>query len=212
MALTPKQVAINALWKENPIFFQVLGICSTLAVTNQLINTLYMCFGLTFTTTLSNWVFSLIRNFVPPRVRIITQVMIIAVFVMIVEILIKVLDPDIHRIIGPYVGLIITNCIVMGRLEAFAGQNKPGISLLDGCMQGIGYSCILIIIACVREPLGFGTILGFPLPERELWWHQWTIMVQAPGAFFMLAIVTWIARGMIARQNKPATTTSAAKS
>jgi Na+-transporting NADH:ubiquinone oxidoreductase subunit D len=124
----------------------------------------------------------------------IVQVLIIASYVMIVDILIKAADPEIHRFIGPYVGLIITNCIIMGRAEAFAGKNTPGISFLDGVASGIGYSVILIAIALIREPLGFGTILGFVLPARDIWWHQWTIMVMPSGAFFTLAVITWYAR------------------
>jgi Na+-transporting NADH:ubiquinone oxidoreductase subunit D len=198
MALTPKQVLIDGLWKQNPIFFQVLGICSTLAVTNLLLNTLLMCFGLIFTTTLSGLFVSLLRNYMPQRIRMIVQVLIISVFVMIVDIIIRAFAPDIHRFIGPYVGLIITNCIVMGRLEAFASRNRPFISMWDGAVQGVGYSVVLIAIACVREPLGFGTLLGYKLPALDLWWHQWTIMVMAPGAFFMLATVTWWARAIAA--------------
>ena len=176
------------------MFRQVLGICSTRAVTNLLENTLYMCAGVIFVTVLTNVTISLLRNFIPQRIRMIVQVLIIASFVMMVDITIKALAPDIHRFIGPYVGLIITNCIIMGRAEAFASQNKPFASLIDGFASGVGYSLILILIACIREPLGFGTILGFQLPAKELWWHQWTIMVMPPGAFFMLAIVTWFAR------------------
>ena len=101
--------------------------------------------------------------------------------------------------LGPYVGLIITNCIIMGRAEAFASQNKPWISFLDGIASGLGYSFVLIAIALIREPLGFGTLLGHALPARDLWWHQWTIMVMPPGAFFMLGIATWMARGWTAR-------------
>ncbi len=185
---------IKSLWEENPVFRQVLGICSTLAVTNLLANTLFMCFGVTFVTALSSFTISLLRDYIPKRTRMIVQVIIISCFVMMVDILIKALAPDIHRFIGPYVGLIITNCIIMGRAEAFASQNKPLASLIDGFGSGIGYSMILIVIACIREPLGFGTLFGYALPFKELWWHQWTIMVMPPGAFFMLALVTWIAR------------------
>jgi len=202
MAESPARILENGLWKENPIYRQVLGICSALAVTNLLANTLFMCFGVIFTVTLSNFTISLLRNHIPPRVRMIVQVLIIATFVMMVDIIIKALAPDIHRFIGPYVGLIITNCIIMGRAEAFASQNKPVASLLDGLACGMGYSLVLIAIALVREPFGFGTILGYALPAREVWWHQWTIMVMPPGAFFMLAIATWIARSVFVK--KPA--------
>lgn len=196
MADTSKSIFIKGLWAENPVFRQVLGICSTLAVTNLMANTLFMCFGVIFVTTLSNVTISSLRNLIPKRIRMIAQVLIIASYVMMVDIIIKALAPDIHRFIGPYVGLIITNCIIMGRAEAFASQNKPWPSLLDGVASGLGYSFILIAIALVREPLGFGTLMGYKLPATDLWWHQWTIMVMPPGAFFMLAAVTWIARAM----------------
>lgn len=194
MADTPKNIFIKGLWKENPVFRQVLGICSSLAVTNLLANTLFMAGGVIFVTALSNLTVSLLRNHIPNRIRMIVQVMIIASYVMMVDIIIKALNPDIHRFIGPYVGLIITNCIIMGRAEAFASQNRPWHSFLDGLAMGLGYAFVLIVIALIREPLGFGTILGYDLPARNMWWHQWTIMVMPPGAFFMLAIVTWISR------------------
>jgi Na+-transporting NADH:ubiquinone oxidoreductase subunit D len=194
MTGSAKTIFYNGLWKDNPIFVQVLGICSTLAVTNLLANTLFMCFGLIFTTALSSFAISLLRNFIPSRIRMIVQVLIIATFVMMVDIIIKAFAPDIHRFIGPYVGLIITNCIVMGRAEAFAMQNRPFPSFLDGLAMGAGYSIVLIVIAVIREPLGFGTLLGHALPARDLWWHQWTIMVMAPGAFFMLGLLSWFAR------------------
>lgn len=199
MAEKTGKIFFKGLWEDNPVFRQVLGICSTLAVTNLLANTLFMCFGVIFVTSLSNFTISLLRNYIPPRVRMIVQVLIIASFVMMVDIIIKAFASDIHRFIGPYVGLIITNCIIMGRAEAFASQNKPGASFLDGIACGMGYAVILIAIACIREPLGFGTLLGYALPARDLWWHPWTIMVMPPGAFFMLAIVTWIARNVSSR-------------
>jgi Na+-transporting NADH:ubiquinone oxidoreductase subunit D len=197
MADTSRNVLQKGTWKENPIFRQVLGICSALAVTNLLANTLFMCFGVIFTTALSNFTISLLRNYIPKRIRMIVQVLIISSYVMMVDIIIKALAPEIHRFIGPYVGLIITNCIIMGRAEAFASQNKPAISLIDGVASGLGYSLVLVAIALVREPLGFGTLLGYALPYRDLWWHQWTIMVMAPGAFFMLGLYTWLARGWL---------------
>ncbi len=193
----------DGLLGENPIYRQVLGICSALAVTNLLANTLFMCFGVIFATALTNFTVSLLRNHIPKRIRMIVQVVIIASYVMMIDILIKAVAPDIHRFIGPYVGLIITNCIIMGRAEAFASQNKPLPSLVDGLACGLGYSAVLISIAVVREIMGFGTLLGFALPARDLWWTQWTIMVMPPGAFFMLAIMTWFARAKLVRQETP---------
>lgn len=194
MASTVKNLFYDGFWKNNPIFVQVLGICSTLAVTNLLANTLFMCAGLIFTTAMSSLTISLLRNHIPSRIRMIVQVLFIATFVMMVDIIIKATAPDIHRFIGPYVGLIITNCIIMGRAEAFAMQNRPLSSFIDGIAMGLGYSMVLIVIALVREPLGFGTILGYKLPALEVWWHQWTIMVMAPGAFFMLGLLSWFAK------------------
>ena len=205
MADTPKTVFVKGLWNENPIFRQVLGICSSLAVTNLLANTLFMCFGVIFVTSLSNLTVSALRNHIPRRIRMIVQVMIIAGYVMMVDIIIKALNPDIHRFIGPYVGLIITNCIIMGRAEAFAGRNRPMLSLMDGVAMGLGYSGILIAIALFREPLGFGTLLGVELPAKDVWFHQWTIMVMPPGAFFMLGIITWLCRGWLSRREQEGT-------
>jgi len=202
MTQANRQILTKGLWLENPIFRQVLGICSSLAVTNLLANTLFMCFGVVSVTALSNLTISLLRNLIPQRIRMIVQVLIIASYVMMVDIIIRAYAPDVHRFIGPYVGLIITNCIIMGRAEAFASQNRPWPSFLDGIACGLGYALVLIAIACVREPLGFGTLFGHPLPARQAWWHPWTIMVMPPGAFFMLAVVTWICR-TISLNTKP---------
>ncbi len=187
------------LWDENPIFRQVLGICSALAVTNLMFNTLLMCLGLVWATTMSAVTVSLLRRYTPARVRMMVQVLIIAVYVIMVDIAMRAYYPDIHRVIGPYVGLIITNCIVMGRLEAFSSKQKPWPAFCDGLGAGLGYSFLLLGVALVREGMGFGTwfqgsALEVALPLRDLWWHSWTIMVMPPGAFFVLAIAVWIAR------------------
>ena len=200
MASTYGKILKDGLLVENPIFRQVLGICSALAVTNLVVNTFFMGFGVTVATALTSFTISLLRNYIPVRIRMIVQVVIIACYVMMIDILIKAVAPDIHRFIGPYVGLIITNCIIMGRAEAFASQNKPLPALVDGLANGLGYTSVLVAIAVVREVMGFGTVLGYVLPARDLWWHQWTIMVMPPGAFFMLAILTWIARARLAKE------------
>ena len=185
------QALIANLWRENPVFRQVLGICSTLAVTNLLKNTILMCAGLAFATACSSFTVSVLREYTPKQVRMMVQVLIIAAYVIIVDIAMKAYTPDVHKLIGPYVGLIITNCIIMGRCEAFAAKNPPVASFLDGLGAGIGYTLVLVSIAVVRETLGFGTLFGIPLPARDLWWHRWTIMIMPPGAFFMLALVAW---------------------
>ncbi len=200
---TATQVIRSALWKNNPVTVQILGICSTLAGTNIFLNTLIMGLGLIFATAFSALTISWMRNIIPPRVRMMVQTLVIAVYVVIVDIVLKAYVPDISKALGPYVGLIITNCIVMGRLEAFASSNKPVLSFLDGVMSGIGYSYVLLIIAFVRELLGFGTILGMPVMDPLMKaigssesWVQWAFMIMAPGGFFMLASYIWIANNI----------------
>lgn len=200
---TASQVIRDDLWKNNPVTVQILGICSTLAVTNIFLNTLIMGLGLVFTTAFSALTISLMRNIIPPRVRMMVQTLVIAVYVVIVDIVLKAYVPDISKALGPYVGLIITNCIVMGRLEAFSSSNPPGLAFLDGIMSGIGYSYVLLVIAFVRELLGFGTILGLPVMDplmRALGssegWVQWAFMIMAPGGFFMLALFIWVANNL----------------
>jgi len=183
------------VWKENPIFRQVLGICSALAVTNLMVNTVLMCAGLIWTTTMSSLTVSLLRRYIPTRVRMIVQVLIISVYVIAVDIAMKAWYPDVHRQIQAYVGLIITNCIVMGRLEAYASKNPPHLAAFDGLGAGLGYSAILIAVSVVREFLGFGSLMGVKLPVESIaGWRNWTIMVMPPGAFVVLAIWVWIAR------------------
>ena len=187
---------IAPLGKENPVFVQILGICSTLAVTNKLENTIVMVLGVIFTTTLSSFTFSILRKVIPARIRMMVETLIIATFVIIVDIVLKAYMPEIWQQLGPYVGLIITNCIVMGRLEAFAASNPPGLSLIDGLSSGIGYAYVLVVIAFFRELLGSGTILG--LSVFGDWWTNWAIMIMPPGAFFMLAIFIWVVKGRMA--------------
>ncbi|MBN2725127.1 MAG: NADH:ubiquinone reductase (Na(+)-transporting) subunit D [Deltaproteobacteria bacterium] len=195
MSSRTSNVVFSNLGRDNPVFVQILGICSTLAVTNVLKNTLVMAIGLIFTTALSNFTVSLLRRFIPTRIRMMVSTLIIASWVIIVEIMLKAQVPEIARQLGPYVGLIITNCIIMGRAEAFAMQNTPGISLVDGLSSGVGYSWVLLLIAFFRELMGSGTVWGQVVLGS--WWVKWSIMVMAPGAFFMLAIFIWIVKGRI---------------
>jgi Na+-transporting NADH:ubiquinone oxidoreductase subunit D len=191
------QVFRSGVWDENPIFRQILGICSTLAVTNLLLNTLVMCAGLVFVLAASNVTVSALRAWTPRRIRMIVQTLIIAAYVIIVKIALDAYLPDISEQLGAYVGLIITNCIIMGRAEAFAAKNPLWPSFVDGVACAIGYSLILIVIAFARELMGFGTLLGFQVLGE--WWTPWTIMVMPPGAFFALALVIWAARRMSPR-------------
>ena len=188
------------LGKNNPVFVQILGICSTLAVTNVVTNTVVMCLGLIWATAMSNLSVSILRKWIPARVRMIVETLIIAVWVIIVDIALRAWLPDISRQLGPYVGLIITNCIVMGRTEAYGLANPPGLSFIDGVSAGIGYSFVLLTIAVVRELMGSGTLLG--LRVLGTWWTPWSIMVMAPSAFFLLAIVIWVVRGKLMREEK----------
>ncbi len=180
------------LWFNNPIFMQILGICSTLAVTNLLSNTLIMTLGVTFAAAFSNLTISLLKDWIPRKVRMIVQVLIISFYVIIVDILLRAFLPEISRSLGPYVGLIITNCILMGRAEAFAQSNPPIPAFWDGLTSGIGYMWVLMVIASVREFLGFGTLFGVRIAPA--WFPNWTIMVMAPSAFFLVAILLWIAK------------------
>ena len=200
--VNPKVALLKQLWTENPVFRQVLGICSALAVTNLMVNTLLMCLGLIWTAVMTNITVSALRNFIPQRVRMMVQVLIIACYVIIVDITLQAIYPDILRVIGPYVGLIITNCIIMGRAEAFASKNSVWPSFCDGLGSGLGYSGVLMTIAVVREVLGFGSVFGIPLPAKEIWWHSWTIMIMPPGAFFVLAIIVWLARSYAKPEDK----------
>lgn len=178
------------LWDNNPVFVQILGICSTLAVTNSLTNTFIMTISVVFVAGLTNFTVSGIKHLIPGKVRMIIQTLIISFFVIIVDLLLRAYLPDISKSLGPYVGLIITNCIIMGRAEAFAQSNKPLISLWDGITTGIGYMWVLMAIAFIRELLGFGSLFGLQImPEG---FQTWTIMIMAPSAFFILGIVIWI--------------------
>ncbi len=183
---------LSGLWNQNPIFRQVLGICSTLAVTNQMRNTLVMVIGLVYSAAMSNLTMSLLRNSTPRRIRIMVEVLIISFYVVLMHLVLQAYLPEISRDLGPYVGLIITNCILQGRLEAFAISNKPWPSFLDGLGCGLGYAFILLGIAVVREPMGFGTLFGYVLVGKD--WTRWTLMIMPSGAFFMLGLVVWFFR------------------
>lgn len=194
-----QQLLKDNIWDNNPILIQMLGICSTLAVTNLLTNTVIMTIGVTLVTAFSNLTISIIKKLIPRKVRMIVQTLIIAFYVIIVDLILKAFSPEISKNLGPYVGLIITNCIIMGRAEAFAQSNPPLISFWDGFTSGVGYMAVLMLIAFVREFLGFGTLFGFRILPIAFTngGFNWTIMVMAPSAFFMLGILLWIAKSFM---------------
>jgi Na+-transporting NADH:ubiquinone oxidoreductase subunit D len=190
------------LWKENPVFVQILGICSALAVTNLVVNTFVMGVGLVFTSAMANLTVSLLRQHTPRRVRMVTQILIIAAYVIVVKTVLDAFLPAVSKDLGPYVGLIITNCIIMGRCEAFAASNPPLASFLDGVGAGTGYTLVLLAVAVVREPLGLGTFAGYRVMTAD--WTNWNLMIIAPGGFFMLAIVIWAVRAIEERRQQQA--------
>lgn len=193
------------LWTNNPIFIQILGICSTLAVTNNLRNTLIMTVGVTLATGLSSMTLSALKDMIPRKVRMIIQVVVMSFYVILIDILLRAYMPDVSKQLGPYVGLIITNCILMGRAEAFAQANRPLLSLWDGLTSGLGYMAVLMAIAVVRELLGFGTLFGIRVMPQGF--VTWTIMIMAPSAFFLVAMVMWWAKSVQAKNTagaKPA--------
>lgn len=195
---TPSTIFKDNVWTNNPVFVQILGICSTLAVTNNLTNTFTMTVALIFVAALTNMTVSIIKSLIPRKVRMIVQTLIIAFYVIIVDILLRAYLPEVSKSLGPYVGLIITNCIIMGRAEAFAQANGPLLSFWDGVTSGLGYMWVLMIIAFIRELLGFGTLFGIPvMPES---FTPWTIMVMAPSAFFLLGTFLWVVKSIMLKK------------
>lgn len=190
-----KKIFRMGIWEDNPVTVQIIGICSVLAVTNLMINSLIMGVGLIFVTSLSSLTVSIIRTFTPKHIRMMVQVLIIAAYVIIVDIFLKAYMPEMSKALGPYVGLIITNCIIMGRAEAYAQKNPPIPAFLDGVASGIGYTIVLLMIAFVRELFGFGTIFGYKVLGD--WWTSWTIMIMPPAAFFLLAVIIWISNSVL---------------
>ena len=189
-----KEVLVDPIFNNNPIALQVLGICSALAVTISMSQTLVMCAAVIFVCTMSNLVVSLVRNRVPTNIRIIVQMTIIASLVIIVDEVLQAVAYDISKSLSVFVGLIITNCIVMGRAEAFAMQNGPWLSALDGFGNALGYSVILIGVALLREPLGSGTLLGYELfttVNNGGWYVPNGLLLLPPSAFFIIGFMVW---------------------
>lgn len=189
----------KGLFTDNPVLVQILGICSALAVTNLMMNSLVMGLGLMITTACSEFLVAILRSYTPKHIRMIVQTFIISFFVIMMDVFLKAYWPDMSKALGPYVGLIITNCIIMGRCEAFAQNNSPGESFIDGLAYGGGYTMVLLMIAFVREILGFGTIFGLRvMPEGFV---NWTLMVMPPSAFFVLAVIIWVSQSKFANKS-----------
>ncbi len=186
------KVAKDGVWGDQPVFSMVLGICSALAITNKVSNAIAMGAGVTFVLLATAIIIAFLRSLIPQRVRIITYMVVIASFVIIVDKVLQAFAPTTSEAMGPYIGLIITNCIIMGRAEAFYVQNKIRHSLVDAISNGLGYSYTLICIAIIRELLGFGTILEMRVMPSG--WTNWVVMALAPGAFFLMGVFLWITR------------------
>lgn len=198
MATSVKKVIIDPLSENNPITVQILGICSSLAVTTQVDTAFAMSVGLTLVTAFSNLVISSIRNFIPSKIRIIIELAVVSTLVILTDQILRAYFFELSRQMSVFVGLIITNCIVMGRLEAFALQNPPGISFLDGLGNGLGYSAILMTVGSIREILGKGSWGGIVLMPQSYMDHGLNgLMVLAPGAFLCLGLIIWIQRTLI---------------
>lgn len=192
-----KKVLFDPVFNNNPIALQVLGICSALAVTSKMDTVVAMCAALIFVTTFANGAVSLIRNYIPTNIRIIVQMTIIASLVIIVDQVLKAFAFTVSKQLSVFVGLIITNCIVMGRTEAFALKNKVGMSMLDGFGNGLGYSFILITVGVIRELFGTGKLFGYNIltPVTEGGWYPANgLMLLAPSAFFIIGMIIWAIR------------------
>ena len=193
------KVVKDPLWDNNPIAFQVLGICSALAVTTRLDKALVMGIGITFVTAIANVLISCLRNFIPNKIRIIVQLVVVSSVVIVFDQILRAYMFDLSKQLSVFVGLIITNCIVMGRLEAYAMGNPPWRSFLDGIGNGLGYMWILAVVGAVREVLGSGKLLNMQLVPQALYDAGYVnngLMVLAPGAFLLLGIIVWVQRAI----------------
>lgn len=200
-----KEAFIKPLNGDNPILVQVLGICSALAVTSQLKPAIVMGLAVTIITAFSNVIISIIRNTIPQRIRIIVQLVVVAALVTIVSQVLKAFAYDVSVQLSVYVGLIITNCILMGRLEAFAMINKPWPSFLDGVGNGLGYALILVIVGAVREFLGRGSLLGFQLIPEGAYNFGYVnngMMTMPAMALILVGCVIWVHRAYIYKEEK----------
>jgi len=189
------KVFYTPIWESNPVSGQILGICSALAVTVQLNTAIVMSLALTFVLAFSNFIISLMRHFIPRNIRIIVELTVIATLVIFADQVLKAFLYDISKQLSVFVGLIITNCIVLGRAETYALGNPPGLSLLDGLGNGLGYSQILITVGAIREILGAGKLFGFQIVPESFYsagYQNMGLMVLAPGAFIAIGLIVWL--------------------
>ncbi|HOY13185.1 MAG TPA: electron transport complex subunit RsxE [Saprospiraceae bacterium] len=177
---------IKGLWRENPTFVQVLGMCPTLAVTNSLTNALAMGLATAFVLVASNGLISSLRNFIPKQVRIATYILIIATFVTLIDYSIQATSVSLHKSLGAFISLIVVNCVILGRAEAFASKNSIGLSLLDGLGMGLGFTFALSCLGTLREIMGNGSLFNFPIFGPA--YQEWVVMILPAGGFFTLAI------------------------
>ena len=194
-----KETFLNPIFKGNPISVLVLGICSSLAVTVQLKGAFVMGLSVMIVTALSSLVCSLLRNTIPNRIRIIVQLVVVALMVILVDQVLKAYAYSVSKTLSVYIGLIITNCIVMGRIEAFALGNKPFASFMDGLGNGVGYAMILIIVAFFRELLGSGTLFGFQVIPQAVYDFGYVnngLMILPPMALILLGCIIWVQRSI----------------
>ncbi len=197
MSSDNKKVLFGPVIDNNPIALQVLGVCSALAVTSSMANALVMTIAVMLVTAFSNLFISIIRNQIPSSVRIIVQMAIIASLVIVVDQVLKAFSYQLSKELSVYIGLIITNCIVMGRAEAFAMKEKPGVSFLDGIGNGLGYGAVLMVVAFFRELLGFGKIFGMevlPLVQNGGWYQGNGLLVLPFSSFFIIGLIIWAIR------------------
>lgn len=196
-AINTKEIVLSPIFNNNPITLQILGICSALAVTTGMQTALVMTIAVTLVTAFSNLFVSLIRNHIPGSIRIIAQMTIIASLVIVVDQLLKAFAYDVSKQLSVFVGLIITNCIVMGRAEAFAMKNPPKESFMDGIGNGLGYGLILMVVAFFRELIGSGKLFGitvFETVNNGGWYYPNGLMLLAPSAFFLIGLLIWALR------------------
>lgn len=192
---------VKGLWRENPVLVQVLGMCPALAVTNSAINGLAMGGATLFVLVLSSFLISTLRRFIPGPVRISTYIVVIATFVTVADFLLQALTPTVHRELGAFVSLIVVNCLILGRQEAFASRNPVGLAVADGLGMGFGFTLSLVMLGGAREILGRGALFGFPLfgPHFE----PWVVMVLPPGGFLMLGLLLLVFAAIKERRQAP---------